>query len=299
MAKAEPDPFESSRMTLGEHLTELRKRLVRGMIALVIAFCLGWAVYPQASHAVQSPMRRALAWLNRDQVDKYEQKLVDNPGEARSLYFLSDDPGDQRLKPELTVQTRMVSTRPGENFAFALKVSTMVAFALGAPVLLWQMWGFIAAGLYTHERRAIFKFFPISLGLFIGGVLFGFFVMVPYTFYFLIATFPPEEVQFLPSLDPYLSLLTSLTLILGAVFQLPVVMYAVTRMGLVERATFVKYRKHFIVGAFLISGILTPPDPYTQSMMAIPMLLMYEAALFWTRFLPKRGAADSGSGARP
>lgn len=284
-------------MTLGEHLTELRKRLVRGMLALVIAFCVGWAFKAEASKAVQWPMRTAIRLLNADQVAKYEKQLVDHPGEARSLYFLSDDPTELRLIPDLTVQTRMVSTKPGEGFAFALKVSTLVAFALGAPVLLWQMWGFIAAGLYTHERRAVFKFFPISLALFLGGVLFGFFVMLPYTFYFLIATFPPEEVQFLPSLDPYLSLLTSLTLILGAVFQLPIVIYALTRMGLVERATFVKYRKHFIVCAFLLSGILTPPDPYTQSMLAIPMILMYEAALLWTRFLPKRSETNPASGA--
>jgi sec-independent protein translocase protein TatC len=292
MANDPPEPPDPTRMTLGEHLAELRRRLIRGMAALGIAFVLGWTFYEEATDVMLEPMHKAVQRVDHDQVEKYEKKLVDEPGHKRSDFFQSDDPANKQLKPELTVSDRMLATGPGEQFAFALQVSTICAFAFGAPVLLWQMWGFIAAGLYANERRAVLKYFPLSLGLFLTGVLFGYFVMLPWTFYFLAKTYSPEKVQFLPSLDSYLTLLQSLTLILGGVFQLPIVMYALMRVGIVERATFVKYRRHFIVATFVIAGILTPPDPYTQSMMALPMLALYEAALLWARFTMKPKKAE-------
>jgi sec-independent protein translocase protein TatC len=288
MVDEQKDPFEHTRMTLGEHLSELRRRLFRGLLALFVAFAVGWYFYEEAGEAFLWPMRQAVERVNAEQLLKYEKKLVDEPGHARSEYFQSDDPADKRLRPELVITTRMVATAPGEQFAYALKVSTILAFAFGAPVLLWQMWGFIAAGLYPRERRMVFLHFPLSLGLFLIGVAFGFFVMMPFAFYFLITTFPPEKIEFLPSLESYVSLLTSLTLILGGVFQLPLVMFALVKLDLVPRSTFVRYRRHFIVATFVLAGLLTPPDPYTQSMMAIPMLLLYEAALFATRFVDKR-----------
>jgi len=288
---SEQDPFETTRMTLAEHLNELRRRLVRGAIALVIAFGIGWYFYDQASDALLWPMHRTLEWIDRDQVVKYETELTLHPELPRDTYFQSDDPTQQTLKPELTVTQRMVAGGVGEGFAFAMRAALYVAICLGAPYFLWQMWQFIGAGLYARERRVILTFFPVSLGLFIAGVLFGYFVMVPYAFYFLAVVFPPEKVELLPNLEDYLSLLTSLTLILGAVFQLPVLMYVLVRTGIVERSFFANYRRHFIVATFVIAGILTPPDPFTQSMLAIPMLLLYEGGLLWTRIIVRKKPA--------
>jgi Tat protein translocase TatC len=284
---SEEDPFEKTRMTLGEHLSELRRRLIRSAIALFIAFALGWCVYEEATDFLKEPMKWALAKINSEQVEKYEAELQKHPDLPRSTYFESDDPTRVKLRPELTVSPRLVQGEIGEGFAVALQVSTFVSLVLAAPFVLWELWGFIGAGLYVHERRAILKYFPISIGLFLAGAVFGYLVLARYAFYFLCKVYPPEEVQTLLSLGSYLSLLTSLTLILGGVFQIPVLIYAVVRMGLVSRDFFVKYRRHFIVVTFIVAGILTPPDPYTQSMVAIPMCLLYEAGLFWTRFIKK------------
>jgi sec-independent protein translocase protein TatC len=150
------------------------------------------------------------------------------------------------------------------------------------------MWRFIAAGLYLHERRVVGRTIPISLLLFVAGGVFGYFVMVPYGLYFLATAFPPEKLEFLPRLSEYLSFLSLLTLALGLVFQLPLLMYVLVRIDLVEREAFRKYRRYFIVGAFIVAALLTPPDPFTQLLLAGPMIVLYEVGLLWTRFAQKR-----------
>jgi sec-independent protein translocase protein TatC len=286
----EDDPFQSTRMTLGEHIEELRRRLVRGVAAILVAACVTWIWYPEISHALLRPMRQALAKVDREQVEKYEALLREHPGEPRSKYFASDSPDERRLKPELTIGQRMAATGIGEGFGFAMRATLYAALAVGAPVLIWEMWQFIAAGLYARERKAVRKYFPISVLLFLAGGLFGFFVLLPWGFYFMASVYPPEDVQLLPSLERYMTLLTGMTLALGAVFQLPLVMYALVRLDLVQRATFARFRPHFVVAAFVVAGILTPPDPITQPLLALPMVGLYELGLLWARFVPKKPA---------
>lgn len=287
----EPDPFEHTRMTLGQHLNELRKRLFRAALALFAAGLVSWYFYPQLTDIVLAPMHRALVMVDTDQVEKYtkllaEERLAD-PSVPRTKYFASDDPTQLTLRDELTVSRRMVQIGPGEGFKFAIQVSLWGALVLGAPVMLWQMWQFIAAGLYPKERRAILKYFPISLLLFAAGVLFGYFYMCPYGFYFMVSVYAPEKIQTIPAIGPYLDLFQGVSLALGTVFELPLLMYALVRIGIVQRATFAKYRGHFVVVAFVVGGILTPPDPFTQFMLAVPMIALYELGLLWTRFIRK------------
>ncbi len=138
------------------------------------------------------------------------------------------------------------------------------------------------------------RFFPISVGLFAAGILFGYFVLCPYGFYFMLTVFPPEDIALLPAIGPYLDLFQGVSLALGAVFEIPLLMYGLVRFDLVQRATFAKYRGHWVVGAFLIGGILTPPDPFTQFMLAVPMIGLYELGLLWTWFLPKPKSWNDG-----
>lgn len=278
-------------MTLGEHLGELRTRLIRGIVALAVTFGVGWYFYEELGQVLVRPLHSALEALDARQVAKYEKLLAENPGEPRSQYFTSDDPGSKQLKPELTIEKRPVVTGVGEGFLFALKVATLFACFAGGPFLLWQMWQFIAAGLYSHERRVVLSYFPASIGLFLGGVLFGYFVMLPIGLYFLISAFPPEFAGSMLRLSEYFSFITMLSLALGLVFQLPLVMFALVHVDLVERATFVKYRAHFIVAAFVVSAVLTPPDPFTQSLMAVPMILLFELGLLATRVLRRKAPA--------
>jgi sec-independent protein translocase protein TatC len=289
------DPVAGTRMSLGEHIEELRKRLVRGLLAVLVAFVVAWVFKDQTTEVVMRPMRQSLAWIHADQVAKFEGKLAESPETPRTEYFLSDDPADQQLRPELTVATRPLAIGYAEPFWFALKVTLVFAMTIGAPILLWQMWMFVAAGLYQHERRVVRNYFPLSVGLFATGVTFGFLVLVPYGFYFLASTFPPERVDFAPTLSLYFSLLSILTLALGVIFQLPLLMNVLVRLDLVQRELFARYRLHFVVAAFIVGAMLTPPDPVTQALLAGPMILLYEVGLFSTRFVkrhPKAGEPE-------
>jgi len=296
MAKRREHDPEHTRMSLGEHIEELRKRLIRGLLAIFIAFFVGWFFRDFTTDIVMRPMFQTLTWIDRDQVAKKEAELKAHPDLKRSEFFLTNDPQDKELRPEYTVAKRPQALGYAEPFWFALKVTMIFAFTVGAPVLLWQMWMFVAAGLYAHERRVVLSYFPVSLVLFVCGVLFGFFVLVPYGLYFLATTFPPEKVEFNPQLSTYFSLLSILTLALGAVFQLPLVMQVLVRLDLVQRETLTRHRAHFLVGAFIIGAMLTPPDPVTQALLACPMILLYEVGLLFTRFA-KRPARPAEAGA--
>lgn len=272
-------------MSIGDHLDELRRRLTRGILAVAIAFIGGYFFYDQTTEVVMRPMRQSLGWLDQDQVEKYEAKLAEDPSLPRSTYFESDDPTESTLHPELTVADRPQAIGFAESMWFSIKVTMIFALFVGAPVLLWQMWQFIAAGLYASERKVVLSYFPTSVGLFLAGVAFGFFILVPYGFYFLAGTMAPEKVAFAPRLSEYLSLMLSMTLALGAVFQMPLLMHVLVRLDLVQREVFSKYRAHFIVGAFVIGALLTPPDPFTQMLLAGPMIALFEIGLLSTRWI--------------
>ena len=284
------DPFEGTRMSLGEHLDELRARLIRGLAALAVAFFVCWFFRDATTDLVMRPMNQALEWIDRDQVAHYEGLLAADPTLARTEFFLSADPADERLRPDLTVG-RLQALKFTEPFWFALKVTALFASVLGGPVLLWQMWQFVAAGLYASERRVVHSYFPISLALFAVGVLFGFLVLVPYAFYFLGSTFGPEKLRFAPTISDSFSLLVLLTLALGVVFQLPALMHVLVRLDLVRRETFAQYRLHFFVGAFILGALLTPPDVVTQTLLAVPMAVLYEVGLFTARIAERKAHA--------
>ncbi len=292
---SEEDPFAHTRMSLGDHLSELRKRLIRGVAAVLVAFLVGCVIYRPIADVFLRPMHWSLGKLRQDQVERYERELSLHPELSRSTYFESDDSSEQDLRDQYDVADRPITTGFAEGYWFVFKIAMYFALAVGAPILLWELWQFIAAGLYARERRAVTLAVPTSFLLFVAGVLFGYFVLVPWSFYFLGKAFPVEEVQFLPRLADYLSLLSALTLALGLVFQLPLVMHVLVKIDLVQRATLVRQRAHFIVAAFVIAAFLTPTtDPFSQCLMAIPMVLLYELGLFTSRFVARQGAPSPG-----
>jgi Tat protein translocase TatC len=287
----ERDPFEHTRMSLGEHLRELRTRLFRSVIAVVVAFCVAFYFYDPIFDIVAKPMNDVLAEVDLEQRAKYEALLLEErataPDTPRTKYFLLDDPSDNRLLADLTVSQRMTLVGVGDGFSVVMRICIIAALVLSMPIVLWQVWQFVAAGLYPNERRAILKFFPITIGLFASGVLFGYFVMCPFGFKFMVTVFAPEKVAYIASVAPYLDWLQAVTLALGLMFQLPILIYVVVRIGLIERRSLARFRPYFILVAFIVGGILTPPDPITQFLAAGPMILLYELGLLWTWFLPK------------
>ncbi|MFT7485959.1 MAG: sec-independent protein translocase protein TatC, partial [Candidatus Paceibacteria bacterium] len=183
------------------------------------------------------------------------------------------------------------------TFFWFLKVCGFATMFVGGPFVLWQIWAFIAAGLYRKERRVVFRYFPPSVLLFFGGTLFGYFVLVPYAYFYLVEM-GLEQMRHDALISSYLKFLTSLGLGMGIVFQLPILMMALSRVGLIEPKLYGIYRGHFIVVALVVAAILTPPDPYTQLMMAGPMAVLYEVGIVLAK-IATRGRRDDETGLEP
>jgi sec-independent protein translocase protein TatC len=292
------DPFQQTRMSLGEHLRELRGRLVKSAIALVVALMVTFTFYDPIFEFLARPMNTVLEEVDKDQRVKYEALLAEeqalDPTVPRTKYFKTDDPQDNQLQGDFTISQRMTVIGVGDQFSVLMRICFLAGLALAMPIILWQLWQFIGAGLYPHEKRVVLTYFPVVIALFAGGMAFGYYVMCPIGFMFMVTVFPPEEVNYIASVSPYLDWLQAVTLALGLLFELPVLMYVLVRVGIVQRKSLSKFRPYFILVAFIVGGILTPPDPITQFLAAGPMIVLYEVGLLWTWFLPKpKNALDA------
>ncbi|HTF89016.1 MAG TPA: twin-arginine translocase subunit TatC [Planctomycetota bacterium] len=294
MADPEPsEPFETTRMSLGEHLKELRKRLFRGVLAVLVAFLVGWGYYKPISAFLLRPLLETTAYIDGLQVEKYDKELAENPTIPRTKYFRTEDPADKRLWGEFTIEQRPVTTGIGEGFFFSMRVALAFALAAGGPVLLYQLWQFIAAGLYPKERRMVLAYFPFSVLLFVAGVVFGAWKLLPFCMQQLAIAYPTELIGAQYKLEEYWNFYATMTLALGGVFQLPLIMYALVHVDLVQRSSMARYRGHFILFAFVFGGIITPPDPWSQFMVAVPMILLYEVGLIATIPIARRRAREA------
>ncbi len=170
-----------------------------------------------------------------------------------------------------------------ENFMAYLKVSLIFGLALAFPFILLEMWKFVGAGLYDHEQKYVRLFVPFSLGLFVLGVLFGYFYMIPFGLQFL-AGWGIDEVNINITLGNYLGLFITLTLLLGLVFQIPLAMVFLSLIDLVRVETMRRMRRPAIFILVCLSAIITPPDPITLLLMAGPLVLLYEVGI-WVSWL--------------
>ena len=273
MTEEKDELFEKSRMTLGEHLEELRRRLIRALVAVGATFLVAWMFHEDIAALVLRPLHQSVAMLN-----EYKAELA------------AKHPDEPWLATPISALPRGDAGASG--FFFYMKVCFYFSLAVAGPYVLWEMWRFIAAGLYLKERKLVYRSFPFSALLFVLGILFGYFAFVPYGLYFIVRL-SIRQVEYYPEVGMYLTFLTGLSLALGVVFQLPIVMFALGRLGLVDAATFSKYRGHFVVIALIIAAILTPPDPFTQLMMAVPMVVLYEVGIHMARVARRRSVPDS------
>ena len=172
------------------------------------------------------------------------------------------------------------SVRPLEDFWTFMAACLLFACIAASPVLLWHMWAFISAGLYKTEKGVVHRALPFALGLLVTGVAFGYFVMVPYAFYFLAKMMDWTLVGPLFTVSDYFKFLLTLTVALGMVFQLPILMVALQKVGILKLATVRKHWRWAVLSFFVISAMLTPPDPVTQALMVTPMLTLFGLGLF-------------------
>jgi sec-independent protein translocase protein TatC len=286
--------IESSRMTLGEHLEELRGRLFKSVVVLVVIFAGVYTQRFEVFSMIQGPHQRAMVMLNDARAENFheiiEASQIAGPAVDPATWFEPGYPETKILIEQFRNDDRLVHCSADQGFLLRLRVCFWVALFLAGPFVLLQMWGFIAAGLYRNERSVIHRYLPASIGLFLGGVGFGFFVMVPYALYFLGLDDLNLETLAVSSqtASSYLEFLKGLALAMGAVFQLPVIMLALSKLEIVEGKVWAQYRRHMMVCALIVAAILTPPDPVTQMMMAGPIVVLYEVGVILTRLSERR-----------
>ena len=266
MKESDEDEIESSRAPLLDHLAELRTRLMIAMLALVIAF-IGCFIF----------------------VDPIFKILTDPFVEAA-----------HRLHPDDPTRIEMVNTSALGFFAVKMKVSLFAAIVVSFPILAWQAYAFVAPGLYRRERAAVAPFLIAAPVMFLLGAAFVYYVAMPFTLIFALGQqgdFGPVHVQYLPKVDEYVGLETTLVLAFGLFFQLPVVLALLGRIGVVSSAMLRKTRKYALVGVAAFAALVTPPDVLSMTVMTIPLYMVFEASIWlvWLieRTRSKREAAEA------
>jgi sec-independent protein translocase protein TatC len=242
----EPDSFMS-------HLIELRDRLLRCVVALLLVFiCL----FP---------------W-------------------ARELYnFLA-----QPMLASLPAGGQLIATEVTAPFFVPVKVTMMAALVIALPYLLYQIWAFVAPGLYAHEKKFVVPLIITSTLLFLCGMAFAYFLVFPVVFHFMV-TIAPEGVAVMTDIGKYLDFVLGLFLAFGVTFEVPVAVVILVRVGLVTVAKLKEIRPYVIVGAFVIGAIFTPPDVVSQIMLAVPLWVLYEVGIFVSQWVAKPAAENPES----
>jgi sec-independent protein translocase protein TatC len=243
------ESVDESRMSFMEHLGELRTRLMRSLLALLVG--LGIAL-------------------------PFSQQIMD---------YLA--------KPARDTNHNLVFLSLTEAFWVQMKIGLIVGLFVASPAILWQVWRFISPGLHVHEKKYAAPFVVIGTLLFVGGGAFSLKVVTPFAIQFLLSYERPG-LQAMISIGNYIDFLLKFTVAFGAVFELPLVLTILARLGVVSPATLAKNRKYAILGAFIAAAVLTPtPDMFNQTLMAGPLILLYEVGILCARIFGKRAPAPA------
>ena len=202
----------------------------------------------------------------------------------------------QPLLKNMPAGTTMIATQVASPFLAPFKLTLVAAVFLAMPYILHQFWGFVAPGLYQHERRLVVPLIVSSVLLFYLGAAFAYFIVFPMIFAFFTAT-APEGVAVMTDINNYLDFVLTLFFAFGVAFEVPIATILLVWMGVVEADKLRSMRPYVIVGAFVIGMILTPPDVFSQTFLAVPMWLLFEAGVYLSRFFrrPSEEAADAAA----
>lgn len=193
----------------------------------------------------------------------------------------------QPLMKIMQTGDKLIFTGLPEAFFTYLKVALLMGIILATPVLLYQFWLFIAPGLYKKERNLLVPIVFLSTIFFLGGAAFGYFIVFPFGFKFFLG-FASDSIRPMPSMKEYLTFATKLLLAFGVVFELPIVITFMARLGIVSVEFLKKNRKYALLLFFVFSAILTPPDVITQLMMAFPLMILYEISIVGAKIFGKK-----------
>ncbi|MEB8488412.1 MULTISPECIES: twin-arginine translocase subunit TatC [Acidithiobacillus] len=181
--------------------------------------------------------------------------------------------------------SHLIYTSLPEVFLTYVQLSLLSGFVLALPIILYQFWAFIAPGLYEHERKAFFPLIFASVFLFIGGMLFAYFIVFPNAFRFFVS-FSGNDITAMPKVDSYLSLIVKFSLAFGLAFQIPILIVVLVRIGVLQVATLRRSRRYAFLICAIASAVLSPPDVLSMVMLLIPMYMLFEVGLFFAARLP-------------
>lgn len=245
------DELSGTEQPFVQHLVELRNRLVKAVIAIAVCV-LVLALYP---------------------------------GPA-ALYDILAAP----LVTTLPKGATLIATSVISPFMVPLKIMLMTGFLMALPVVLWQVWAFVAPGLYSHEKKLVMPLVVSSTLLFFIGVAFCYFFVFGQVFKF-IQSFAPKSITAAPDIEAYLDFVLSMFLAFGLAFEVPIVVIVLARMGIVSIEKLKAFRSYFIVVAFVAAAIVTPPDVVSQLALAIPMCILYELGIWAAQIFIKHTQA--------
>ena len=257
--------IEDKPQPLIEHLMELRTRLIWALGAFFVAFIACFAVAKHLFNLLVIPYKWAVIWAGLD-----------------------------------VAKSSLIYTAPQEFFFTQIKVAMFGAMVISFPVVASQLYKFVAPGLYKNERAAFLPFLIASPILFLIGAALVYFFFTPMVMWFFLAMQQlPEDgevaISLMPKVSEYLSLIMTLVLSFGLVFQLPVVTTLLARVGLLTSDWLREKRKFAIVLAFVVAAVLTPPDPMSQIGLALPAIILYEISIYMARLVERKRAAESKS----
>lgn len=252
MASAE----QEKELTLVDHLVELRDRILRCIVALVVVFLALFAFSSDIYTYVAEPLVSAL--------------------------------------PE---GTSMIAIDPTAPFFAPFKLTFYVSFLISAPYILYQLWSFVAPGLYKNEKAVAIPLFISSVFLFYAGVAFARYILFDFVFSFFISV-APEGIQVAPDISSFLSFALTIFFAFGLAFEIPIAVFLCIWAGLADAKTLAAKRPYVVVGCFVAAMLLTPPDPFTQSMLALPMWALFEVGIIAGRLMRKRDEQEDSSSAQ-
>lgn len=254
-----PDELAGTEQPFVQHLMELRDRMVKAMLAVAVAAAI----------------------------------LFFFPGPG-TLYDWLAAP----LVAHLPKGATLIATSVISPFMVPLKILLMAAFLLALPLVLWQVWAFVAPGLYSHEKKLVLPLVVSSSILFFIGVAFCYFFVFGQVFAF-IQGFAPKSITAAPDIEAYLSFVITMFLAFGLAFEVPIAVVVLARMGVVSVAKLKEMRGYFVVLAFVIAAIVTPPDVVSQLALAIPMCLLYELGIWAAQIFIRYTQAPTEDGDTP
>lgn len=347
LSRPKDDLFDSSTMTFGEHLEDLRHSLVHSIIWLAGGLIIGLLFADRLVQFAQAPLVGAIQQFNADRdlyrlgydpsdesvqslheflaknalvwdviyevPEKYQaltmESLIPNsateaavegvPDPAEMADILNSLP--TTLKPKVQLRenkTGLSSLKMEEPFMIWVKAGLIVGAIIASPGIFYHLWSFVAAGLHTHERKYVYIYLPVSVTLFVSGVILAFFLVLHYVLTFLLAFNGSMDVAVEPRLSYYINFVLLLPLGFGIAFQLPIVMLFLQRIGLFETQAYIESWKIAVLVIFVVAMIVTPADVMSMVALAVPLVFLYALGILMCKFIP-RGRGMGGNAYDP